>query len=99
TPTMCTPPHKLGVLSMMATDADAYYGALYGDIAFTSLFNATGNPAMSVPLHWSTAGMPVGVQFVARFGDEAVLFRLAAQLEKAQPWAERRPTVGQELAG
>ena len=91
TPTMCTPPHKLGVLSMMGTDSDAYYGALFGDIAFTSPFNTTGNPAMSVPLHWSARGVPVGVQFVAPFGDEATLFRLAAQLEAAQPWATRRP--------
>jgi amidase/6-aminohexanoate-cyclic-dimer hydrolase len=91
TPTMCTPPHKLGVISMMRTDVDAYRVALFGDIAFTSLSNASGNPAMSVPLHWSTDGLPVGVQFVAPFGDEATLFRLAAQLESAQPWANRRP--------
>lgn len=91
TPTMCTPPHKLGLLSMMGTDRDAYYGVLFGDIAFTAPFNTTGNPAMSVPLHWSAAGLPVGVHFVAPFGDETTLFRLAAQLEAAQPWGERRP--------
>ncbi len=58
---------------------------------FTSLFNAAGNPATSVPLHWTISGLPVGVQFVAVVGDEATLFRLAAQQEAAQPWRHRRP--------
>ena len=55
--------------------------------------NITGNPAMSVPLWWNGDGLPIGVHFLGRYGDEATLIRLAAQLEHAQPWAHRLPTV------
>jgi amidase len=92
TPTMACTPYPLGVLDMSSDDVEGFYEALLRSIAFTSLFNASGNPAMSVPLAWSRDGLPIGVQFVAPFGDEALLFRLAAQLEAARPWSERRPT-------
>jgi amidase len=67
-----------------------------GKLAYTpntQLFNQTGQPAMSVPLHWNGDGMPIGVQLAARFGDEATLFRVGAQLEAARPWASRKPPI------
>ena len=93
TPTMCKPPHPLGVLDMSTTDGAAYLAAVFACIGFTSLFNSSGNPAMTVPLATSASGLPIGVQFAARFGDEATLFRLGAQLEAAHPWASRRPAL------
>ena len=61
--------------------------------AFTALFNVTGQPAISLPLHWTDEGVPVGVQLVAPFGREDLLIRVAAQLERAAPWAGRRAGV------
>ena len=61
--------------------------------AFTAIFNSTGQPAISLPLHWNDEGLPIGIQLAAPFGREDLLIQVAAQLERAQPWADRRPPV------
>lgn len=95
TPTLAEPPVPLGVFdgNTPGLDGHALMDRLLAFAPFTGLFNVTGNPAMSVPLHMSEDGLPIGVQFVGRYGDEATLFRLAGQLEQAAPWAARRPEV------
>jgi amidase len=92
-PTLAEPPVPLGTFD---APPDEPLAPLFRAAAFTPfapLANITGHPAMSVPLHWTPEGLPVGVQLVGRFGDEATLFRLAAQLETARPWASRRPPL------
>ena len=66
---------------------------------FTAGFNASGQPAISLPLHWSEDGLPIGVQLVAAYGREDLLIRVAAQLEQAQPWAGRWPELASAPAG
>jgi len=86
-------PSPIGVLSLSTGDRNAYFTALYRSIGFTSLFKASGHPAASLPLHWSAQGSPVGVQIIAQFGDEATIFRLAAQIETTRPWKDRLPPL------
>ncbi|MBO0861011.1 MAG: amidase [Chloracidobacterium sp.] len=92
-PTLGKPPVPLGVLSLSPPDMRTFVREITEFSPFTAVYNLTGQPSMSAPLHWTQDGLPVGVMFSARFGDEATLFRLAAQLEKAKPWAGRRPNM------
>lgn len=86
-----SPPIPVGYACPDAEDLTDYADRLYRFIPNTQLFNVAGMPAMSVPLHWSADGLPVGVQFAAPVGGEAVLLRLAGQIEAAQPWFDRVP--------
>jgi Asp-tRNA(Asn)/Glu-tRNA(Gln) amidotransferase A subunit family amidase len=90
-PTMATPPHPLGLLSLSNPDRAAQGAAILQTVGYTQLANATGHPAMSVPLYWSDAGLPIGIQFMGRMNEEGLLFRLAGQIEAARPWFERMP--------
>jgi amidase len=93
TPTLSQPPLPLG--SFDSPPDNPLQGLRMAEkfAPFTPLCNITGQPSMSVPLSWNAEGLPIGVHFVGRFGDEATLFRLAAQLEDARPWGQRFPPL------
>jgi len=94
TPTLAKPPVEIGEVSMQFGDLEAFMARARAFSPYTRLANMTGQPSMSVPLWWNADNLPIGAMFTARFGDEAMLFRLAAQLEQARPWFERRPNLG-----
>lgn len=100
TPTTGEPPAPLGTLTGTPTDPLAGRARSGAYTAFTRAFNTTGQPAISVPLSWNSDGLPVGVQLVAAYGREDLLIRVAAQLERARPWADRKPPLAdQDFAG
>ena len=91
TPTLSEPPIRTGTLTKLPFDELKHRVLRYAP--FTPICNSAGVPGMSVPLHWNGDGLPIGVHFAGRFGDETTLFQLAGQLERERPWAERRPKV------
>lgn len=95
TPTMAKPAAPLGEINQARKGLKGreWTRQVFEYVPFTPLFNTTGNPAISLPLHWTAEGLPVGVQVVGRLGDEATLLRLAGQLEEALPWRGMLPPV------
>jgi len=93
TPTLAQPPVPIGYFDYTRETRDQHLAHLGDFTGFTLIANATGQPAISLPLHWSDSGLPIGIQLTGRYGDEATLIRLAAQLEQAQPWSDRRPPI------
>ncbi len=93
TPTLAEPPPLLGEFD--SPPENPLHGLLRAAalVPFTPPFNVSGQPAISLPLHWNEEGLPIGVQLVAPYGREDVLLRVAAQVEEAAPWAQRRPPV------
>jgi amidase len=91
TPTLGAPPPELGWFTAAGPEAEGKRIASF--IPYTAQFNMTGQPAVSLPLHWTPDDLPVGVQLVAQYGREDVLVRIASQLEQAAPWADRLPRI------
>jgi Asp-tRNA(Asn)/Glu-tRNA(Gln) amidotransferase A subunit family amidase len=92
-PTLLQPPVALGYLDTNSDDGETYADHFRSFWGFTSLYNATGQPAISLPLHWSSEGLPVGVQLAAPFGDEARLLQISGQIERAVGGFTRSPTL------
>lgn len=92
-PVLPVPPRPTGWYDMSEPDIHVYNERLLSDILFTAPFNCTGQPAITVPVYYSADNVPIGVQFVARIGDEATLLRLAAQIEATYPWKHHHPPV------
>ena len=93
TPGLSSPAVKLGWLDMMMDDVNEYWRRVFDFSPFTVWFNLTGQPGLMLPLDQTSRGLPLAVQLVGRFGDEATLIRLGAQLEAARPWFGRKPAL------
>jgi Asp-tRNA(Asn)/Glu-tRNA(Gln) amidotransferase A subunit family amidase len=93
TPTLGQPPLKIGAIDFMSPSTQLLDEKLVGFAVACPVYNITGQPAISLPLAWNSEGLPIGVMFGARYGDEATLYQLAGQLEQAEPWIGRKPPI------
>jgi amidase len=93
TPTLGRPPEKNGVFDFDNVDLSKSFAPQVEYVPFTAMQNVTGQPAMNIPLYWNKDNLPIGTQFIAPFGDELTLLKLAAQLEKSNPWFGRYATI------
>lgn len=94
TPTLATPPPPIGIFNLHDTDLDGHFERYLEFMPYTHVFNVSGQPAISLPLHWNDEELPIGVQFATRWPEEGTLIRLASQLEEAAPWRDRYPASG-----
>lgn len=93
TPTLGLPPLAIGAVDFMSPATTLLGGKIMSFAIPCPVYNITGQPAISLPLHWNREGLPIGVMFGGRYGDEATLIQLAGQLEQARPWIGRKPPV------
>ena len=93
TPTLAEPPPLLAEFEPVDGEPTAQMRRAGQWVAFTPAYNMSGQPAISLPLHWNADGLPIGVQLVAAYGREDVLLRVASQLESAHPWSDRHPST------
>ena len=90
-PTLASPPVPVGYFDEV--DPAENFERQKRFTPYTALYNVSGQPAVSVPLHWTADGLPIGVMLAGRMGDEATLISLSAQLEAARPWKDRHPPI------
>ena len=93
TPTLGEPPVPLNTFEPPKDDLMKAIDRIITFMPFTAIWNATGQPAMSIPLYWNSQKIPIGSQFIAKFGDESTLFNIAGQLEDIKPWKDQFPDL------